>query len=77
MYSTVASFLYRTIGSEGWSSELYQEQNIHTLEHNLLYEYVKIDLYERQLKMGMLSPYVESFYTTTEKLSREIDTIKK
>ena len=47
------------------------------LERNLLYEYVKTDLYERQLKMGMLSPYAEPFYITTENLSRKIDTIEK
>jgi len=47
------------------------------LERNLLYEYIKTDLYERQLKMGMLSPYAEPFYITTENLSRKIDTIEK
>ena len=77
MYGTVALFLYRTIGSEGWSSQLYQEQTIYTLERKLLYEYVKTDLYERQLKMGMLSLYAEPFYITTENLSREMDTTEK
>ena len=77
MYGTVASDLYRNIGSEGWLRQLYQDQNIHTLEKYLLYEYVKTDIYERQLKLGMLSPYVESFYPLTEKVSREVDTMEK
>ena len=47
------------------------------LEQYLLYEYVKTDLYERQLKMRMLSLYAEPFYTIIEKLSHEIDTTEK
>ena len=67
MYGTAALVLYRNIGSEGWLCQLYQDQNIYTLEWNLLYEYVKTDLYERQLKIGMLSLYTEHFYPLTEK----------
>ena len=77
MYGTVASVLYRSIGSEGWLCQLHKDQNIHTLEWCLLYEYVKTDLYERQLKLGMLSPYAESFYPLTEKVLCEVDTTEK
>ena len=48
-----------------------------TLEQYLLYEYVKTDLYKRQLRLGMLSPYAEPFYPVTEKNSREVDTKEK
>ena len=44
-----------------------------TLEQYLSYEYVKTDLYERQLKIGMLSPYADPFYPKTDNLSREKD----
>ena len=77
MYGTVASFLYRTIGSEGWSRYHYQDQKIIILEQYLLYEYVKTDLYEWQLRLGMLSPYAEPFYSVTEKNSCEVDTKEK
>ena len=34
---------------------------------------MKTDLYERQLKLGMLSPYTEPFNLAMEKYSREED----
>ena len=73
MYGTMALFLYRTIGSEGWSRQLYQNQQFNTLEQYLLYEYIKTDLYERQLKLGMLSPYADPFYPPTNNILREKD----
>ena len=43
------------------------------LEQYLLYKYVKIDLYERQLKLGILSPYADPYYLPTDNLLREKD----
>ena len=74
MYGTSALYLYRTIGSEGWSHQFYQEQQLIPLERYLLYEYIKTDLYKRQLKLGMLSLYAEPFNLAMEKYSREEDT---
>ena len=77
MNGIAALFLYRTIGSEGWLHHQYQDQKTITLEQYLLYEYVKTDLYEWQLRLGMLSPYAEPYYPVTERYSHEADTIEK
>jgi len=77
MNSIAASFLYRTIGPEEWSRHQYQDQKTITLEQYLLYEYVKTDLYERQLRLGMLSQYAEPYYPVTERYLHEADTIEK
>ena len=77
MYGTAASFLYKTLGSEGQSRYYYQDQKTITIEQYLLYEYVKTDLYEWQLRLGMLSPYAEPYYPITERYSHEADTIEK
>ena len=74
IYGREASVLYRSIGSEGWPYCYYQEQNVIPLERALLYEYVKTSLYEKQLNMGMLSPYAQTFYPVTNNLSSEKDT---
>ena len=74
MYGREASVLYRSIGLEGWPYCNYQEQNVIPLERALLYEYVKTSLYEKQLTMGMLSPYAQTFYPVTNNLSSEKDT---
>ena len=72
MYSTAASFLYRNLGLDGWPHHNYQDQNICLLERYLVYEYAKTNLYKRQLKLGMLSPYAEPYYLETEKISRKV-----
>ena len=77
MYGTATSFLYRTIGSEAWPHYYNQEQNIIPLERALLYEYVKTDVYEKQLRLGMLSPYAEPFNLETERLVHEKDKPEK
>ena len=68
--------LYRNIGSEGWLYYNYHEQNVIPLERALLYEYVKTSLYEKQLSMGMLSPYAQPFNSVTNNLSHEKDIMK-
>ena len=73
MYGTAASVLYRNLGPDGWPCHYYRDQNICTLERYLVYEYAKTTLYERQLKLGMLSPYAEPYKLETEKISRETE----
>ena len=77
MYGTAESYLYRTIEAEERLHYLYQEQQSILLERYLLYEYIKTDLYKRQLKLGILSPYAEPFNLATEKYSREEDTTER
>ena len=77
MYGTEASFLYRIIGSEGQPHYHDQEQNGIPLERALLFEYVKTNLYEKQLRLGMLSPYAEPYNPETERLVYEKDTTEK
>ena len=36
-----------------------------------------MDLYEKQLRLGMLSPYAEPYNLETERLVREKDTTEK
>ena len=72
MYGREASVLYRSIGSEGWPYCNYQEQNVIPLERALLYEYVKTSLYEKQLNMGMLSLYAQTFYPVTNNLPESL-----
>jgi len=73
MYRTEASTLYRNLGSDGWPRHYYPDQNTYALERYLLLEYVKTDLYERQKRLGMLSPHAEPFILETEKLARETE----
>ena len=77
MYGISASYLSRTIGLEGWSCQFYQEQESFLLERYLLNKYIKIDLYKRQLKLGMLNPHTEPFSSATEKQSCKEDIIER
>ena len=77
MYSTAVLVLYRNLGSEGWLRHHSQKQDVIPLERLLLFEYVKADLYERQLKLGMLSPHATLYYPTIDNLSRETHTMEK
>ena len=56
---------------EEWPRQYYQGQDIYALERYLLLEYVKIDLYEKQLRLGILSLHAEPFYPETEKIACE------
>ena len=47
------------------------------MEKALLFKYVKTDLYEKQLRLGMLSPYAEPYHPETERLVCEKDTTEK
>ena len=73
MYGKTASVLYRTIGSDRWSRLLHQNQQFNTLEQYLLYKYIKTDLYERQLKLGILSPYADPYDLPTDNVLHEKD----
>ena len=73
MYSTAASIFYRNLGSEGWPRHYYPDQNTYALERYLLLEYVKTDLYEWQIWLGMLSPHAKPFILETEKLACETE----
>ena len=73
MYGTAASIFYRNLGSDGWPRHYYPNQNTYELERYLLLEYVKTDLYERQKRLGMLSPHAEPFILETKNLARETE----
>ena len=73
MYRTAASILYRNLGSDGWPRHYYPDQETYALERYLLLEYIKTDLYEWQIRLGMLSPHAEPFTPATENLGRETE----
>ena len=70
MNGTATSVLYRNLGSEAWPRQ-YHHQDLYTLERQLIYEYAKTCIYEKQKQLGMLSPFAEPYYHITETLVHE------
>ena len=70
MNGTATSVLYRNLGLEAWPRQ-YHYQDLYTLERQLIYEYAKMCIYEKQKQLGMLSPFAEPYHHRTETSVRE------